>query len=439
MIPLDTSLAPPTYDPEILATVDRIDPDDCNEYQAFELVLDALITAGCHHDVWVAWNGRRRETEDEYPTDELLRYWSDVVEGIEPRSHSAAKLSRIPRNYEPDQGTTLFRVADMPRPVWFADEFRAGLPDLAPELIGGLLRQGHKMLVSGGSKASKSFALIELAIAIAEGRRWLGWPCTQGRVLYVNLELDRASCLHRFKKVGAALGVDAFSPEQLAIWNLRGHACGDRGFHDAIIGHVKATNAAAVIIDPIYKVITGDENSARDVSEFTARLDNLIAATGAAVIYCHHHSKGSQGQKRSMDRASGSGVFARDCDALLDFVELPAPEGIALRIEGTLREFKGFAPLDVWFRFPIHELDTDGKLKAIRPRGERVPRDKATPQKKTGDDYKAETLAAFEAVVDEDGVATVNDVAEQLNVEPRQARTRIDRAGLIRRHGKVTQ
>ena len=65
------------------------------------------------------------------------------------------------------------------------------LPALAPPLIENVLRQGHKMLIAGPSKAGKSFALIELCIAIAEGRKWFGWNCSQGRVLYVNLELER--------------------------------------------------------------------------------------------------------------------------------------------------------------------------------------------------------------------------------------------------------
>lgn len=46
------------------------------------------------------------------------------------------------------------------------------LPALAPPLIENVLRQGHKMLIAGPSKAGKSFALIELCIAIAEGRKW---------------------------------------------------------------------------------------------------------------------------------------------------------------------------------------------------------------------------------------------------------------------------
>lgn len=38
--------------------------------------------------------------------------------------------------------------------------------------------------------------------------------------------------------------------------------------------------------------------------------------------------KGSQGGKRSMDRASGSGVFARDPDAMLDLIELDVTDDL---------------------------------------------------------------------------------------------------------------
>ena len=84
----------------------------------------------------------------------------------------------------------------------------------------------------------------------------------------------------------------------------------------------------AVVIDPIYKVITGDENSADQMAHFCNQFDKVCTELGCAVIYCHHHSKGAQGGKRSMDRASGSGVFARDPDALLDVIELEVPESL---------------------------------------------------------------------------------------------------------------
>ena len=42
---------------------------------------------------------------------------------------------------------------------------------------------------------------MELCISIAEGAAWLGFPCKRGRVLYVNLEIDPASCINRFLKI----------------------------------------------------------------------------------------------------------------------------------------------------------------------------------------------------------------------------------------------
>lgn len=202
------------------------------------------------------------------------------------------------------------------------------LPELSPCLIDGILRQGHKMLIAGPSKAGKSFLLTELCIAIAEGRKWINWMCTRGRVLYVNLELDPASCLHRFRDVYNAL---RWKPERLHnidIWNLRGKSIPMDKLAPKLIRRAAKKDYIAVIIDPIYKVITGDENSADQMANFCNQFDKVCTELGCAVVYCHHHSKGSQGGKKSMDRASGSGVFARDPDALLDLIELEATDAL---------------------------------------------------------------------------------------------------------------
>lgn len=200
------------------------------------------------------------------------------------------------------------------------DDLIDDLPELSPPLIEGILRQGHKMLLAGPSKAGKSFALIELAICIAEGLPWMGFQCAQGKVMYVNLELDRASCLHRFRDVRQAMG--APSQHGVSIWNLRGHSVPMDKLAPKLIRRAAKQSYIAIIIDPIYKVITGDENSADQMAAFCNQFDKVCTELGCAVIYCHHHSKGAQGGKRSMDRASGSGVFARDPDALLDMIEL---------------------------------------------------------------------------------------------------------------------
>ena len=172
-------------------------------------------------------------------------------------------------------------------------------PPLKPVLIDGILRQGHKMMLSGASKAGKSFALMELCIAIAEGTKWLGeYDCARGRVLYVNLELDEASCYERFYRLYEALELPMTHQEDIIIWNLRGYAMPMEELVPFILKRAHDQSFAAIILDPIYKITNGDENSAQDMGKFCNELDHLATKLHCAVIYCHHYSKGSQNLKK---------------------------------------------------------------------------------------------------------------------------------------------
>ena len=206
------------------------------------------------------------------------------------------------------------------------EDFFDNPPPLKDELIAGCLRQGHKMLLSGPSKAGKSLALMALTIAIAEGREWFGMRCRPGRVLYINLELDSASCWHRFRAIYEAQQLQPQALRNIDVWNLRGHSIPLDKLAPKLIRRAKANQYEAVIIDPIYKIITGDENSAEQMALFCNQFDRLCTELNTAVIYCHHHSKGAQGGKKAQDRSSGSGVFARDPDAILDMIELELSE-----------------------------------------------------------------------------------------------------------------
>ena len=65
---------------------------------------------------------------------------------------------------------------------------------------------------------------MELCIALAEGTPWLGFECKKSRVLYINLEIDPASCFMRFLKIYDALGIKKKHSRDIDIWNLSGNA-----------------------------------------------------------------------------------------------------------------------------------------------------------------------------------------------------------------------
>ena len=251
-------------------------------------------------------------------------------------------------------------------------------PPLAPPVIAGILRKGHKLMLAGPSKAGKSFALLELAMSIAGGHTWMGWRCTRGKVLYVNMELARESCLQRLKLMQEQYGLSEDALANVRIWNLRGKAVTLKELVPKLIRRLRDNPVDVIILDPIYKLIGGNESDMGDVARFCALLDRLCVELGCAVVYCHHHSKGAQAGKNAADRASGSGVFARDADALLDMIQLRVPESMqsfcgvgetatAWRIEPVLREFPEPGPIEVWFDYPLHFPDQSGQLATCKP------------------------------------------------------------------------
>ncbi len=243
-------------------------------------------------------------------------------------------------------------------------------PMLAPEIIEGVLRKGHKLLLSGASKSGKSFALIELSICFAEGLKFLGFQCKKSKVVYINFEIDRASTIKRFIDVYAALGVKNPSDNIIAL-NLRGKAKPLNELVPTLVKKYKGKGIDVFIIDPIYKVITGDENNATEMAQFCNQFDKICDQLNATIIYAHHHSKGTQGSKTAQDRSSGSGVFSRDPDAIMDFIELDLKEEFrkqyldddatdsAWQVEFITREFRKPKTRKCWFKYPLHVLAGD--------------------------------------------------------------------------------
>lgn len=219
-----------------------------------------------------------------------------------------------------------------------------------------------------------------------------------------------------------------------------------------------------------------------------------------------------------MDRASGSGVFARDPDALLDMIELDLTDAImkqeqnreacriceqhlsmhapnaldtapqddllnrnaavqlcrnhftneqyqvlaaalrasdayilqttAWRIEGTLREFPKFPPKNIWFKYPLHEIDLIGVLKDLQSDSEQTSQQHGTKNghkrqseiaKAKAAEKSAELVNTFDACAF-GGSMTVQDMAECLGVDRRSVERRLKSCNdLVLTNGKITR
>ena len=228
------------------------------------------------------------------------------------------------------------------------------LPD-PPMLIDGLVHQGTKIIVGGGSKSFKTWVQLHAAIAVAYGQDWLGHKCARGRVLFVNFEIQPSFFQKRVLKICESLGITQ-EPGWLDVWNLRGFAAPYGLIIPHIIERIKKSGYALIVLDPIYKMYgSANENDASEVAQLLNALEKVCVETHAAVMFGAHYSKGNQSQKESIDRISGSGVFARDPDSIIPFTK-HKDEG-SFVIEPTLRNLPPVEPFVVTWNFPVFEVN----------------------------------------------------------------------------------
>jgi hypothetical protein len=131
---------------------------------------------------------------------------------------------------------------------------------------------------------------------------------------------------------------------------LRGYACSFEEILPLITQEIREKGYGLIIIDPTYKILgNADENKANDITRMMNALESVAFETKAAVVTSNHYSKGNKSQSQDGDRISGSGVFQRDPDSLLEFVDQQdsADDNNILAVRARLREHKPMKPFCV--------------------------------------------------------------------------------------------
>ena len=318
---------------------------------------------------------------------------------------------------------------DLPEIVAFSDMID-NPPEEVPELIHGILHVGCKMIITADSKAGKSCMAENLAICIAEGKPWMKrFQCEKGRVLYIDLELSLRAIYDRARLIRKELEVTSKIPN-LEFFPLRGYAESLETLLPKIVRRARSKNYSAIVIDPLYKIQSGDENSAEALSKFCNALDRLARETGAALIITHHHPKGHAGDRKAIDRGAGSGVIARDADAIIDLAYLdPGDDPNALLAEVLskkhkpmqmafiLRDFESPEDANVFFKFPIHFYDTEHLLDGVPVEGSREANLQKSP-KRTTEERRRKTLDEIFEAVQMDGAADLKDMVKFADGKP---------------------
>ena len=219
-------------------------------------------------------------------------------------------------------------------------------------LIDGILHRGGKLLLGGGSKAYKSWSLIDLALSLHAGVPWWGQECKPCKVLFINFEIQEWSFRNRLADVIAAKGLEG-KVDDFATWTLRGYAADLTLIRPQIEKEIEGKGYQAVVLDPNYMLMGDrDENCAGDMASLMNEFEALSVRHNLSVILSHHFSKGNKSGAESIDRFSGSGVFARNPDTLVVLTAHEEDER-SYTCEITLRNFPPVDSFVLQWHYPL--------------------------------------------------------------------------------------
>lgn len=217
-----------------------------------------------------------------------------------------------------------------------SDYLKRVFPELPYIIEKGIMPTGMKAILFGPPKRGKSIMLNQLALAVANGKEWLGFKTNPKVVLYMNFEIGHKSWQRRLTKLCHGAGVPLNHNLRL-VSDLMGTRL------DTPLGQAEMEKAVAihkpqlVILDPFYKTISGssaDEECAMACTDF---LDKLIIQYAISVIICHHVRKEKISHSGVVDLGSQEmmgGHLQRWADSIIRL--LPVSED-RVRLEFELR------------------------------------------------------------------------------------------------------
>jgi hypothetical protein len=251
-------------------------------------------------------------------------------------------LSNLRESYTPDDGARMVVGSNGNLVSRRPNLYRDGTRDTKPQVVRlaeverpgprrylcqDLVLAAYVTLLHGDGGVAKSLLALALAVAVAgDSREWLGRRVENGRVLYLDFELDAEEQARRVHQLCDGSGLE-MPPKDLLYMSAVGHTTGEafEAARKACMEHA----VELLIVDSYGVALHGDAEHARDVIGFHQEYLEPLRALGIAVFVIDHQSRLQAGQSYQHKGAFGSvykGNLARSV------IQIEATE----RAEGTL-------------------------------------------------------------------------------------------------------
>jgi len=193
---------------------------------------------------------------------------------------------------EEGRSIATFSAADLhdrpvPRREWLVDE---------------LIPAKTVTLLSGDGGTGKSLVALQLAVAIATGRPWIGHQVEPGRVLYASAEDDTDELHRRLVDIARGLDIGLDDLGNLTLVALAGEDAvmaapeGRTGvmratpLFAALEKQIDDRRPALVVLDTLADLFAGNENDRAQARQFVGMLRGLALRYGTTMLLLSHPS-----------------------------------------------------------------------------------------------------------------------------------------------------
>jgi hypothetical protein len=158
-------------------------------------------------------------------------------------------------------------------------------------IVNGLFSAGSVSVLYGDPGTGKTYALLDMGVAVALGEDWLDHPTKQSHVLFVDEESGPRRLKRRLHQV--LHSHNANKDTKLAFLSLPLFNLRDKNEATALQLFIQEAKAKLIIIDAMIDVLDGgDENIASVVQPMFRNLRTIATNEQAAFVIIHHPNRG---------------------------------------------------------------------------------------------------------------------------------------------------
>lgn len=209
---------------------------------------------------------------------------------------------------------------------------QSDLPPRADVIGGGVLPKGGLALLAGQFKSGKTILGLQAALETARGGSVLGFDTAPGRVLLLSGEGGPQLLRERLERMA---GGDMAGMEDLLLWwpTESRLDLAEEESRAALAEYCKAQKIELLIVDPLIRFNSLDENSTLEMGKFVRGLAELRQKTGTAILLVHHTRKPGKGSNGGAAEARGSTVLHGEADSLMVLQSRRANNDFTLQFE----------------------------------------------------------------------------------------------------------